>query len=107
MKNPIPAGLLLAALVLGSGCTVSVTNTNKVTGPDLATQVANMLKEQAGVATAPSIDCGTESIDLTNGKIVTCALTDAGAVYDVTVTLSNVQGSTFQIDARVASTPRA
>jgi hypothetical protein len=54
------------------------------------------------------VDCGEEKVDLVNGEIVECELTDpaSGTVYDTTVTLSDVDGTNYHVDVKVAETPQ-
>ena len=105
MKKTIVACLLSIALAI-AGCTVSVSTHSRVSGSVLAAQVADILQKQVGAAKPPAIDCGADEIELTNGKIVMCTLADAGEEYDVTVTISDVDGDDFYINAKVADTPR-
>ncbi|WP_064316475.1 hypothetical protein [Cellulosimicrobium sp. I38E] len=54
------------------------------------------------------VDCGEENVDLVDGEVVECELTDpaSGNVYDTTVTLSDVDGTKYHVDVKVAETPQ-
>ncbi|WP_435738015.1 hypothetical protein V5D56_05330 [Cellulosimicrobium sp. PMB13] len=55
------------------------------------------------------VDCGDESVDLVNDEVVECELTDpaTGTLYDLTVTLSEVDGTDYHVDVQVADEPKA
>ncbi|MDR1449682.1 MAG: DUF4333 domain-containing protein [Propionibacteriaceae bacterium] len=92
-----------AVCLLAGACSASV---NFTVSPDsLADDIARML-ERDGLT--PDIDCGDEDIDIVNGNVVHCDLSAAGdtAVYDVTVTFSEVSGKNYHIDAQVADAPK-
>lgn len=96
---------VFAALVL-VGCSASA---NLTVSPDtVAQQAADALQEQVGSDVAPDMDCGDESIELAEGTVVDCVLTDptSGAEYDAQVTLSDIDGTDYHIDVSVADTPR-
>lgn len=54
------------------------------------------------------VDCGEENVDLVDGEVVECELTDpaSGNVYDTTVTLSDVDGTKYHVDVKVAEAPQ-
>ncbi|MCO7273696.1 MULTISPECIES: hypothetical protein [Cellulosimicrobium] len=54
------------------------------------------------------VDCGEENVDLVDGEVVECELTDpaSGEVYDTTVTLSDVDGTKYHVDVKVADAPQ-
>lgn len=99
---------LLLPVVLAfalAGCSVSVNAT--VPAPSLADQAADALQAQVGTAEAPELDCGDGNVDVTEGNVVDCVLTDpsTGTKFDATVTISNVKGTSYDIDVQVAETP--
>jgi hypothetical protein len=102
MKKVIVLVSLVGCLLTG-GCSFSANFT--VAADKLAEEVSSIL-ERNGVT--PDIDCGDESIDLKDGNVVHCDLTvgDDPTTYDVTVTISDVSGTEYHIDARVADTPK-
>lgn len=98
------APALIAIPLLLVGCSFSSNLTTSAAS--VAEQAAQALQDQLGTDTAPEIDCGEEAIDLLDGTVVDCLLTDpsSGLEYDTTVTLSDVDGSNFHIDVQVAET---
>ena len=54
------------------------------------------------------VDCGEENVDLVDGEVVECELTDpaSGNVYDTTVTLSDVKRTQYHVHVKVAETPQ-
>lgn len=102
----IPSLLAAGALVLTAGCTASANYT--VSPESLAEQVAQNLQELVGTDAPPTIDCGDESIDIVEGEVVTCDLTEDGSsdVYPVTVTITGVDGTDYTINFQVADEPR-
>lgn len=73
----------------------------------LATKAEDALEKEIG--SRPEIDCGTTSIDLVDGKLTVCDLTDpsSGNVYATDVTIRNVDGTRFGIDVKVADAPKS
>ena len=92
-------------MVLLAGCSVSGNLT--IPAERVAEQAASALQEQTGNPEPPEVDCGDDSVDLKDGEVVDCVLTDPtnGTDYATTVTLSNVDGTNFDIDVQVADTP--
>ena len=103
MKKIISAMIIATALLFSAGCTVTANLT--ISPSSLATEVAKAL-ETNGVR--PNIDCGSDPIPLVNGTTVICALSVDGDpnVYDVTVVISEVDGTNYHFNAKVADTPR-
>ncbi|WP_197717033.1 DUF4333 domain-containing protein [Glycomyces terrestris] len=87
----------LAACTAEAGPTVS--------GGELAELAADALEEQTG--SRPDLDCGDDSIIVSEGKEVDCVATstDTGAEYDATVTFTSVDGRDYEISVEVASEP--
>jgi hypothetical protein len=87
------AALGLAACSAEAGPTVS--------GEDLA----DALEEQIGQR--PEVDCGDDSIIVSQDKEVDCLLHDpsTGSEFDTTVTFTGVDGQDWDIDVQVASEP--
>jgi len=96
----------VAVLVL-AGCSVHAEAGPTVSASKVASTAEGALEKKVG--TRPDIDCGSKDVILVNGKSITCDLTDpsSGDVYDVKITFSKVQGSTFHIDTKVAQTPKS
>jgi hypothetical protein len=76
-----------------------------VSGEDLADAAADALEEQIGQR--PEVDCGDDSIIVSQDKEVECLLTDpsTGSEFDTTVTFTGVDGQEWDIDVQVASEP--
>lgn len=105
MKRTISAtAAVLGVLVLGA-CSVSASANRTVGAEQIADEAEGALEEQVGQR--PDIDCGDDQVDLVDGEVVDCELTDpsTGSEYDTTVTLSNVDGTNFDIDVKVADQP--
>lgn len=95
-----------ATALLLSGCTFSLTpQIPEVDGSSVATVVEDKLEEQVG--TRPDVDCGDESVKLEVGGTLTCVLTDPGSglEYDVVVTFTEVKGTDYAFDFKVADSP--
>jgi hypothetical protein len=97
----------VAALIVGlllAGCSFSFSIGNNAIDPtELADKAAAALQESVGTDYLPIIDCGTEDIEYAEGKTVSCDLTDptTNEAYVVEITMSNRQGKTFDIHAKV------
>nr|WP_277605797.1 DUF4333 domain-containing protein [Glycomyces sp. L485] len=94
----------LALVALGlSACTAEAGLT--VPGEDLADLAADALEEQTGAR--PDIDCGDDSIIVSQDKEVDCTATstETGAEYDTVVTFTSVDGREYEISVEVASEP--
>jgi Domain of unknown function (DUF4333) len=105
MKRTISAtAAVLGVLVLGA-CSVTASANRTVGAEQIADEAEGALEEQVGQR--PDIDCGDDQVDLVDGEVVDCELTDpgTGSEYDTTVTLSNVDGTNFDIDVQVADQP--
>jgi len=96
------AALCAAAL---AGCTASASANLTVPASKIAQDAEGALAE-IGEA---DVDCGDGTVDLVDGEVVECELTDpaTGTVYDTTVTLSDVEGTNYHVDVQVAETPKA
>ena len=109
MSRRLPATILAisAAALLLTGCSVHAEAGPTVSASKVATTAEDALEKKVGAR--PDIDCGSKDIILVNGKSITCDLTDpsSGQSYDVKITFSKVQGSTFHIDTKVAQTPKS
>ncbi|HWM34461.1 MAG TPA: DUF4333 domain-containing protein [Pseudolysinimonas sp.] len=95
-----------AAALLLSGCTFSLTpQIPEVAGSDVATVVEDRLEEEVG--SRPDVDCGEDSVKLEVGNKLTCVLTDpaTGLEYDVVVSFTQVKGTDYTFDFKVADSP--
>jgi hypothetical protein len=95
-----------AAALLLSGCSFSLTpQIPEVAGSDVATVVEDKLEEQVG--TRPDVDCGNNDVQLEVGNKLTCVLTDPGSglEYDVVITFTEVKGTEYAFDFKVADSP--
>ncbi len=98
------AAAVIGILVLGA-CSVTASANRTVGAEQIADQAEGALEEQIGQR--PEIDCGDDQVDLVDGEVVDCELTDpaSGDEYDTTVTLSDVDGTEYHIDVQVADQP--
>lgn len=93
--------------VLLSGCKFAVGETTAPTEDPakIAEAAEGALERQTGVR--PEIDCGDEPIPIKENNSVTCLLLDpvAGLEFDVVITFSEVEGSQYFFDIKVADVP--
>ncbi|PWD50762.1 hypothetical protein C8046_09005 [Serinibacter arcticus] len=105
MKRTALASAAAVAALLLTACSASANLT--VSPEKIAEEAEGALEAQIG--SRPDIDCGEENVDLVDGTVVDCLLTDPETMsqFDTTVTLSEVDGTNFKIDVQVASEPNA
>ena len=106
MKNriaPLAIVLALASAALLSGCGGGTAASVPADG--IATTAENALEEKIG--TRPDIDCGTDDIELVEGKVIDCTLTDpvSGEKFDSPVTIKAVDGSSYTVGVQVGDAP--
>src|SRR5690554_5609284 len=108
MRIITSVSVVLGAVALLAGCTVSASANLTVSPESFAETVATALQDAVGADAPPNIDCGDEQIGLVEGDIVVCALSTDGDpdVYDTTVTITEVDGTDYSINAQVAYEPR-
>jgi len=71
-----------------------------VPGTDIAQLAAQALTKQLG--SAPDMSCDDAQVSIVVGNTAACGFTDAaGAHHDVTVTITEFDGSNYTIDAKV------
>jgi len=71
-----------------------------VPGTDIAKLAAQALTKQLG--SAPDMSCDDAQVSIVVGNTAACGFTDAaGAHHDVTVTITEFDGSNYTIDAKV------
>ncbi|MEP6477894.1 MAG: hypothetical protein ABJB03_00755 [Rhodoglobus sp.] len=103
-KSIAPFALLaVASAALLTGCASGPATD---TAEHFATSTEDTLEQSVG--SRPVVDCGTDPIELVDGTVVTCVLTDpsTGTQYDTSVTISEVKGSDYHIDVKVADSPK-
>ena len=109
MRRTLPARrLALAAVALvGAGALAACSVDANLTVP--ASKIATDAEGALAEIGEADVDCGDGSVDLVDGEVVECALTDpdTGSVFDLTVTLSEVDGTAYHVDVQVADAPRA
>lgn len=106
VRGAVAAAATLGAFAL-SACNVSASANLTASPEEIATEAEDAIEDQIGPR--PEIDCGDEEVDLVDGTVVGCELTDAitGSVFAMSVTLSDVDGSAFEILVEVAEEPKA
>lgn len=107
VRRVVTSGIVLAALVGVSSCSVEVHRTGSVSADKMAARAADRLEEQFG--SRPNIDCGDEPFDGKVGVSRVCTLT-AGSdptEYDVTITITAVDGTDVSFHLKVADGPRS
>jgi hypothetical protein len=95
-----------AASLTLTGCQISFTpQIPEVPASDVATVVEDKLEEQVG--SRPEVDCGDDTVQLEVGNKLTCVLTDPASSleYDVVVTFTEVKGTDYAFDFKVADSP--
>ena len=71
-----------------------------VPGTDIADLAAQALTKELG--SAPDMSCADENVTIVVGNTAACSFTDAsGAFHDVTVTITEFDGSKYTIDAKI------
>lgn len=95
---------LAGCAVLLSACSVTANLT--VPASTVAAQAEQALEEQVGGEA--TVDCGSEDVDLVDGTTVDCVLTDetTGSQFDTVVTITDVDGTDFRIEAEVSEQAR-
>lgn len=91
----------VAALAL-AGCSFSVGGTS-VDQEELEQTISDKLAEQVGT-TPDDISCPGD-LDAEEGTTMTCVLTHEGTSYDVTITVTGVEGTDVDFDIQVADEP--
>lgn len=78
----------------------------EIAATDLATAAADALEAQVGQR--PTIDCGDLDITIYEGRTTYCDLIDdaSGEIYEVTLTVTTIEGTNFEFDVAVASEPK-
>ncbi|MCB7135641.1 hypothetical protein [Cellulosimicrobium marinum] len=101
-RTTLVLGAALTAAALGA-CSVSA----NLTVP--ASKIAEDAERALAEIGEADVDCGDEAVDLVNDEVVECELTDpaTGTVFDTTVTLSEVDGTDYHVDVKVAETPKS
>ena len=98
------AALLVAAAPVLS---LAACGAGSVDSDDVEESAETQLMETTGSDVRPDIDC-EEDLPAEVDATITCALTADGldGTYDVTVTVTSVEGDTANYDVVVADTPR-
>ena len=97
------AVLALVGGIAVSGCSVFV-GPNQVDRVDVAQRISTQLQQQVG-RQPEEVACPT-NLDAKVGATLTCTLTDNGSTYDVTVTVTHVEGGDVAFDLKVGTEPK-
>jgi hypothetical protein len=105
--RPVRALLLVPAAVLCAGVLGACSFSANLTVP--ASTIATDAERALAEIGEADVDCGDGSVGLVDGEVVECELTDpaTGTLYDLTVTLSEVDGTDYHVDVKVADEPKA
>ena len=76
----------------------------QIAGADLASATADALEEQVGQR--PIIDCGSDEVTIAVGHQTYCDLIDGADTYEVTLTITGIDGTNFDFDVAVADEPK-
>ncbi|MCX4094062.1 DUF4333 domain-containing protein [Nocardia sp. alder85J] len=98
----LTAAFVVSAAAL-TACSVSV-GTRTVDKNEVASQISSKLEEQVG-RKPDSVEC-PQNLDARKDATLVCTLTDQGSSYDVTVTVTSVEGDKANFDINVANTPK-
>lgn len=108
MHNGQAVSVLIGVLAVGalSGCSVNADVNLTAPASDVAESAAGALEEQIGIR--PDMDCGDEPVDLVDGMVVNCVLTDpsTGSTFDAPATIEGVDGTKYQVSVEVPDAPR-
>ncbi|NMD60687.1 UNVERIFIED_ORG: uncharacterized protein DUF4333 [Nocardia globerula] len=103
-RKYLVAAICVAAALASGACSASVSVGDKQVPADkVAAQMSSQLA--ATVGRAPDDVTCPEGLDAEVGATVVCALTDQGTEYDVTGTVTSVDGDNVKFDVQVADTP--
>ena len=102
----IRTAFLPAVTLLVAGCSFSMGSDGDPRDPasKIAETASDALAEEVGAA-PDDFDCGEGDVDIVEGKVIDCTLTDGGVSYPATVTISEVDGRDYRIDVEVADEP--
>ncbi|MDR1265470.1 MAG: DUF4333 domain-containing protein [Propionibacteriaceae bacterium] len=105
IKGSTLAAALLAAVVL-AGCAALGPRIDPVEmAQDLTDQLSQQLPE---LEDQLQVDCGQEQVVIEVGATLDCDLTVVGqGVFDLTVTITKVEGREYYYDFKVADEPKA
>ncbi|MCX6474479.1 DUF4333 domain-containing protein [Rhodococcus sp. (in: high G+C Gram-positive bacteria)] len=96
-KRPAVGIVLLSAALATGACSASV-GTPQVDKSEVASQISTQLAEKIG---EPPDDVTCPEV----GASITCILTEQGTEYDVTATVTSVDGESANFDIKVADVP--
>jgi len=101
------AGLTVLALALTLAACSTQEPPAKVNAKVIEVEVAQQLLAEGAVAATPTIDCGEDLVTLVEGGEVDCTMAVAGktGTAAVTVTISDVKGTIFKLDTKLADNP--
>jgi hypothetical protein len=101
----VVAGAAVTLLLTGCGGFSFTPQIPEIAADGVATAVEDKLEEQVG--TRPEVDCGDDKVKLEVSATLTCLLTDPGTdlEYDVVVTFTEVKGTEYKFDFKVADSP--
>ena len=93
------------AAVLLAGCSFSTGGgTPTETRSKIAELAKGALTEEVGQE-PDELDCGDGTVEVVEDEVVDCTLTHDGVTYAVTVTIVDVDGTDYRIEAVVADQP--
>ncbi|MQY28101.1 DUF4333 domain-containing protein [Nocardia aurantia] len=93
------------ATTLLTACSGSVSvGTRSVDKNEVAAQISGKLEQQVGQK-PDSVTC-PQNLPARTGATLVCTLDDQGTKYDVTVTVTSVDGDQAKFDIQVADTPK-
>lgn len=104
MKPRIAITLVTALLVTGCSFSVGGGGDPEESASKVAKVASDALEEKIGRA-PDELSCGDGTIDIVEGKVVDCTLTDGGVTYPATVTITDVDGNDYHVTVEVGTEP--
>lgn len=103
----ITTATIAAALLLAS-CSFNFSANRTISPDSLAETAGKAIQDEVGMAELPEFDCGEDHVALVEGETVVCDYRIDGleGIYDVTVTITSVDGDTYGVSVQVADEPR-
>lgn len=103
MAKRTSVGTLLIAMAFATGACSASIGAPQVDKSEVASQISTQLAQKFGEP-PDDVTC-PEDLDAEVGATVTCLLTEEGAEYDVTATVTSADGESANFDIKVADTP--
>lgn len=104
MKLRIVVPFVTALVAAGCSFSVGSGGDPEEAASKVAEVASDALEEKIGRA-PDELSCGDGTIDIVEGKVVDCTLTDGGVTYPATVTITDVDGNDYHVTVEVGTEP--